>query len=207
MTLAIWTLPRRWRKPKEPTVNSDDKRDSAQWTREELAHFNQGGERLPITYPRDLDKAPSSSKPESFRKAWHRGEEPAPAKREIPVIREDIRANNRRRAELEAELREVGIRDVELTYELGTALDEVEKLIRDVRKEHKLEPPDVVQPPQAGPPVAGLRDSPDPSCDPAHSAVAAAGAGASGHSEPIHDTDSRFTPLPPQERSDDEIPF
>lgn len=159
----------------------------------------------PLSYPRDLDKVPPRTPAQEFLNR-RMSQRVAPQKRDVDAITADIRANEREIVRLETELSAAGVRGVELRYELGQTLDEIEHLAREARKTYRLETPDV-QPPQAGPPGYGIPAGTDPGHISADPLGAPAGAGASSHSEPIHDADPRFTPVPHQERGDDEIPF
>lgn len=168
-------------------------RENPQWTREELARFNHGGERPPITYPRDLDKVP--------RPQAEYNRQNSPQKRDIDAITADIRANEAHIIDLEMSLSKARIHDIDLRSELGGTLDEIENLARDARKKYNLEAPDVQPAPTDGPtpgdqPVADDPGSPVRPGSPTH-----AGASESAFADP------RFTPMPHQERGDDEIPF
>jgi hypothetical protein len=179
--------------------------DPKQWTLEELQRIDDQRHRdvarKPPNYiPRDLDAAPPKSPPETFRKKWHRGEdvrpEPAPL-RDVDAITADLRANEKRIVQLEADLSEARVKDVDLRGELGETLDEIEKLAKDARKKYNLEAPNVQQPP---PGASSPADDPgSPVCPPS--------AAPAGASESIHDSDPRFTPVPHKESGDDEIPF
>lgn len=227
MNIGIWTLPRRWRKPKELTVNSDDERErrewsnntgqmreKPQWTAEELKRHEdeiRDGRRpwtpLPsINYPRDLDKAPPTSSPQAFLSQRMSERVAAPKLREVDAITADLRANEKEIVRLENELAGARVREIDIRWELGQTLDEIERLAREARKTYKLEAPDVVQPPQAGPPDYGVPGGTDPGRDPAHPAVTPAGAGEGGHDE-RDQQGGRVAAVPHQERGDDEIPF
>jgi hypothetical protein len=155
--------PRRWRKEQEPPVSGIDDPNSDDF--HPRAPVRAPGYENAQWKPRDLDKLPEAPPPAAYgpksaRLAREREDREArqpPAKREIPTIRNDIRLNNKRRVELEEELAQCSRDDVALTAELGTALDEIERLCREVRAEHNLEPQHgtpAIQPP----PPAGLPD-------------------------------------------------
>lgn len=170
-------------------------RENPQWTREELARFNQGGERPPITYPVDLDRVPGPQA-EYNRKMSQRAQ-----KRDVDAITADLRENESEIKRLESELAGARVREIDIRWELGQTLDEIEKLAKDARKKYNLEAPDV-QPAPADKPTPGdqpVADDPGSPVRPGSSAHA--GASESAFADP------RFTPVPDKERGDDEIPF
>lgn len=221
MNIGIWTLPRRWRKPKELTVNSDDERErrewsnntgqmreNPQWTAEEIKRAeDEVRSGLPrINYPRDLDKAPPMLTPQAFLNQRMSERVAAPKLREVDAITTDLRANEKEISRLQAELSAAGVRDVELRSELGDTLDEIENLAREARKTYKLEASNALQPPQARAPVADLHGGAHPGSSSAAPHIIPAGAGEGGHDE-RDQQGGRVAAVPHQERGDDEIPF